>query len=69
MLQKLLVLVHGSHSYHKLLDDACCGVAMLAIVNKQLNDKERVAAALDNSNLLEVSVRCFIVDVSFSSRT
>ena len=27
-------------------------------VNKQLNDKERVAAALENSSLLEVVNRC-----------
>jgi hypothetical protein len=29
-----------------------------AQVNKQLNDKERVAAALENSSLLEVVNRC-----------
>eukprot|EP01111_Echinosteliopsis_oligospora_P006016 TRINITY_DN1990_c0_g2_i1.p1 TRINITY_DN1990_c0_g2~~TRINITY_DN1990_c0_g2_i1.p1 ORF type:complete len:159 (-),score=31.48 TRINITY_DN1990_c0_g2_i1:289-765(-) len=29
-----------------------------AAVNKQLNDKERVAAALENSQLLEVVTRC-----------
>ena len=29
-----------------------------AAVNKQLNDKERVAAALENSHLLDVVNRC-----------
>lgn len=28
------------------------------LVNKQLNDKERVAAALENPNLLEVIEQC-----------
>ena len=28
------------------------------VVNKQLNDKERVAAALENQNLLEVVNQC-----------
>jgi hypothetical protein len=28
------------------------------VVNKQLNDKERVAAALENPNLLEVIEQC-----------
>ena len=30
----------------------------LETVNKQLNDKERVAAALENSSLLDVSEHC-----------
>ena len=29
-------------------------------VNKQLNDKERVAAALENSNLLKVVNQCLV---------
>lgn len=33
-------------------------VSVLLIVNKQLNDKERVAAALENSALLDVVERC-----------
>ena len=31
---------------------------MCFAVNKQINDKERVAAALENPNLLEVVNRC-----------
>jgi hypothetical protein len=30
----------------------------MRIVNKQLNDKERVAAAMENSHLLEVVNQC-----------
>ena len=33
----------------------------LYIVNKQLADKERVAAALENSNLLEVVNQCLSI--------
>ena len=31
---------------------------VLTVVNKQLNDKERVAAALENSHLLEIVNQC-----------
>jgi hypothetical protein len=31
-----------------------------AAVNKQLNDKERVAAALENPNLVEMVNRCLV---------
>lgn len=31
-----------------------------AAVNKQLNDKERVAAALENPNLLDMVNKCLI---------
>lgn len=33
-------------------------ITRVLTVNKQLNDKERVAAALENSQLLEVVTRC-----------
>lgn len=37
----------------------CCVVhVLLFLVNKQLNDKERVAAALENTALLQVVNKC-----------
>ena len=33
---------------------------MRAIVNKQLSDKERVAAALENAHLLDVVEQCLL---------
>lgn len=36
-------------------------------INKQLNDKERVAAALENSHLLEVVNKCIVEDAGKKS--
>lgn len=39
-----------------------------AEINKQLNDKERVAAALENAHLLEVVNKCIVESEDEASR-
>ncbi|PVV02727.1 hypothetical protein BB560_002814 [Smittium megazygosporum] len=46
------------HCSMSTLIGLCIRVALLPSINKQLNDKERVSAALENSNLLDVVNQC-----------
>ncbi len=41
---------------------------IITIVNKQLADKERVAAALENSNLIRVVNQCLKVDKRLANK-
>jgi hypothetical protein len=43
----VLIIINNRHNHHKT-------------VNKQLNDKERVAAALENPKLLDVVNTCLL---------
>ena len=45
----------------KLTQHSCSIVIPKLAVNKQLADKERVAAAMENSNLLEVVNQCLSI--------
>ena len=42
--------------------NACICFPHFAAVNKQINDKERIAAAMENPNLKELVERCVTED-------
>lgn len=46
------------HSGEDVMNFYGCLNLLLCAVNKQLNDKERVAAALENPNLLDMVDEC-----------
>ncbi|OMO54506.1 hypothetical protein COLO4_36460 [Corchorus olitorius] len=60
-LRLMFVLVNGGDAlllYFSVSDPRLVTFFMLMTVNKQLNDKERVAAALENPNLVDMVDEC-----------
>ena len=60
MLLKYVSIFLYAHSIMTLRNDIDVGFFSLLVyaVNKQLNDKERVAAALENPNLVDMVDEC-----------